>query len=413
MSLIRRAVDWWDPPARPIANEMPTLGRAPERRAGVTSWDLIGRDLGRSPVSHRQAENIGAVFACGDVIATGVGSLPPYVYRVSGKARTEDMAHPLAEMIRAGVNENQTWPDFIEWLLASTVLRGNGLAEIVSDGSGRILALRPVPWEYVQPQQLKSGALVYDIVEHIGLFGATGRPKRLLAGEVLHLRDRTDDGLIGRSRISRAASVVRASAAVQAVATDLYENGLQIRGVLQTDKQVGEQTIRNMRDDWESLYSGATGRKTVILDQGIKFEKISMSAEDAELLKGREFSVAEIARLYRVPPPLIQDYSKNTFTNAEQAGRWFGQHSLRPWVVKLEAAIKKQVLGASSPYEISFDLGGIMRGDHAARWSAHKTAVDARILTRNEVREVEGYNPVAGGDTFDTPAAAPAGGGGG
>lgn len=410
MGVLRRVADWLDPPPRPIKADMPTLGRA-ERRDKVSTWDLI-RGGGAPPVAAvnpRYAENVGAVFACVDVIASAMASLPVYVYRMNAKTRLEDPGHPLARVVREGANAEQSWADFVEWLMASTLLRGNGVAEIVSDSRGRVVGLQPIPFDYVQVQQLRSGALVYDIVEHIGLFGATGRPRRLLAGEVLHVRDRTDDGLLGRSRLSRAAAVVRASAAIQQTATDLYENGLQIRGALESEREIAMPAKREMREDFESLYRGPTGHKVAILDQAVKFKDISMTAEDAELLKGREFSVSEIARLFRVPPPLIQDYSKNTFTNAEQAGRWLAMITLLPWCVKLGAAFKKQALSGADreTHEVDFDLSGIMRGDFQARWAAHKTAVDGRILTRNEVRAIEGFNPVPGGDEFDAPRAAP------
>ena len=141
-------------------------------------------------------------------------------------------------------------------------------------------------------------------------------------------------------------------------------------------------------------------RKTLILDQGIKWRQISISPEDAELLASRRFTVEELARLFGCPPPIIGDLSHGTFTNSETAGRWFATHTLTPWIKKIEAEFTRSVFSEASrvTHEIELDLSGFLRGDPAQRWQAHEIAVKNQILTVNEVREVEGWNPRPDGD---------------
>jgi HK97 family phage portal protein len=351
---------------------------------------------GHRLVTARTAENLSTVLACVNAISTAIASLPAYVYRRTANGREEDTAHPLSRLIRNGPNERQTWPDFAEWLTASTLLRGNGLAEIKTDGAGSVVALVPIPWDYVSVQMLPSGRLAYDVVETAGLFGSTGRPRRLLEGEVLHMRDRSDDGMVGRSRLSRAGAVIGAALGIQEFAGALIENGVNLSGTLSVDGVLTSDQYAALRDHLRATFSGPqNAAKAIILDRGAKWSPVSVSPEDAELLATRKFTVEELARLYGVPPPLVQDYSRNTFTNAETAGRWFAQFTLAPWLRKLETEFARAVFSGAdrTTHELEIDMSGFMRGDYAARWAAHKIAVEADILSINEVREVEGFNP--------------------
>ncbi|CCG42854.1 phage portal protein [Magnetospirillum molischianum] len=364
-----------------------------ERRAGGFG-DLPGIALTGHPVNSRTAENLSAVLACVSAVSTAIASLPAYVYREGEAGRDIDRSHPLNRLVVRGPNPWQTWPDFVEWLVASTLLRGNGLAEIVTDPRGAVVELRPIPWDWVSVQLLPSGRLAYDVTEQMGIWGATGRLRRLLQGEVLHLRDRSDDGLLGRSRLSRATEVVGAGIALQEASGALWRNGVFPSGALSVEGKLSPDQLKDLREGLADVHTGAARHgKVLILQGGMKWSQITISPEDAEILESRRFSVEEIARLYQVPPPIIQDYTHNTFTNSEAAGRWFAQFTIGPWVRKLEAEFSRGVLSEGDSRSMEFDLSGFMRGDYAARWKAHEIAVRNDILTRNEVREIEGWNP--------------------
>lgn len=146
--------------------------------------------------------------------------------------RKESPEHPLDRLIRRGPNCWQTWPDFVEFWIAQTLLRGNGLVEIVSDKRGQVVELIPYPWDWVTVQLLPSGRVAYDVCEMYGYLGEKGRRKRLLSGEVLHLRDRTDEGIVGRSRLQRGAAVVSAASGLYEFAGSLYQNGIYPSGIL-------------------------------------------------------------------------------------------------------------------------------------------------------------------------------------
>lgn len=372
--------------------------QAETRSSTLSSWDLLsagGPAVG--PVNARVAENLSAVLACVGAISCSLASIPLLVYRRNGEGnRVEDPDHPLARMSRDSANQWQTWPDFIEWLVAQILLQGNGLAEIVTDGAGDLVELRPFPWSNVNPQLLPNGRLVYDASDVGGLYGGTGRMRRLLSSEVLHVRDRTDDGLIGRSRLSRAAASVRSAVSTQRFASKMWANQATPAGVVSMKKALTPEALGVLREQFEKLYSGAgNARRTIFLDNEMEWNAASISPEDAELLASRRFSVEEICRLFQVPPVVVGDLTNASFTNAETLLRFLGQFTLSAWARKIEAALTKSVLTADErgTVTVEFDLSGFLRGDPATRWNAHKIAVEAGILTTDEVREIEGFNP--------------------
>jgi len=366
---------------------------APERRSGASWTALAALSSNGMAINARAAENLSAVTACTAVVAGALSSLPALVYQRSDTGRREITDHPVAKLLRGTANAHQTGPDFMESWIASALMTGNGLAAIEREG-GAVTGLRFIPWAWVSVSQLASGRLAYDVTEQVGTVGRAGRTYRLLDGEVLHLRDRSDDGLIGRSRLSRAADTVASAMGAAEFSKSFLANGAQPSGVLEFPGAIGPEQMANIRTSLDDGYTGTSkAGRTMILDGGLVWKSVQVSPEDAELLATRKFGVEEICRLFQVPPPLVQDYSHNTFTNSETAGRWFAQFTLGPWARKIEAEFSRSVFPAGGPFELELDLSGFLRGDPQTRWAAHKIAVDSGILDADEVREIEGFNP--------------------
>lgn len=372
-----------------------------ETRAADPSWEAVGTLQGTgSGVNERLAENLGTVMACVNAIAGGVAPLPIYVYRLSGDGtRNVNHGHSLMRLQRQGPNEWQTWQDFVEFLIASTLLRGNGLAEIRTDNAGNVTALIPIPWEHCTVHLLPTGRLAYDVTPLEAIHGGTGATRRLLSHEVLHLRDRSDDGLLGRSRLQRAASVVRNAMSVQDFADHMWNNQATPQGVVEHPGRLSEEAMRNLQASIDRQVSGThNARRNLVLEEGMQWKSVSMSAEDAELLASRRFTTEELARLFAVPPPMIGDLTHASFSNAEQAARNFAQQTLSQWTRKLEAEVTRRVL--DDGHEVEVDLTGLLRGDPETRWSSHEIAVRSGVLSPNEIREMEGWNPRAEADTL-------------
>ena len=283
----------------------------------------------------------------------------------------------------------------METLAAQILLRGNGLIEVTHDRYGTVIGLRVIPWHWCNVQMLSNGRLVYDVFAQPGVYSPeNGRARRLLQDEVIHIRDRSDDGVIGKSRLQRGAATINAAHTVNEFSNNVYHNGVVPSGVISTDAKLDNEQRKILQGAITAGFAGAKGAaKVLIMDQGLQWNgNAIVSPEDAELLSSRKWSVEELCRLFQVPPPIIQDYSHNTFTNSEQAGRWFAQFCLLPLVSKIEAAFNR-ALFPDGEYELDLDMSGFDRGDPATRWNNHAIAATNGILTVDEIREVEGYSP--------------------
>ncbi len=392
MGFLRRLADRFDQPVERRSAIEPSWQAL---AGGSADWTAL---KGAAPIAltPRLAENFATVTACVSAIAQAIGSLPAYVYRLSENGREVDENHTVARIIRDGPNQYQSWPEFLEWKIAQALLHGNALAEIKADKNGRITELLPIPWPMVTVVLLPSGRLAFDVSDINTLYGGSGKVRRLLDSEVIHLRDRTDDGLIGRSRLSRCAGAIRLGLTMSSFSETLYDNRATPSGVLSTDQvltpEQGEALRGAVREGWKGVRNAG---ELLVMANGLKFTPLTISPEDAELLAARRFSTEEVARLYQVPPPIIGIWDHSTFTNSETAGRWFAQFTLSPWIRKLEEAFRRSIFSAASrsTHQLEIDLSGFLRGDAEARWRAHEIAVKNNILTADEVREVEGWNP--------------------
>lgn len=401
MGLLRRLADRLDPaPRAPATREKRNLDPSWTAIAGGHSDWLTAQGLGQRYVTPHLAENMAAYLAAVNVTASAIATFPALVYRATPDGREEVTDHPIADLIREGPNRWQSWPDYMEMKVAETLAWGNALTEIV-ERRGRVVELRLHPWRSVTPMILPNGRLVYDAPESPAPAHAA-RLKRLLDSDVIHLRDRSDDGLVGRPRLSRCAAPARVALTMQAYAEEIYENSARPGGLLSSDEQIADDDRQRLAEQWDQAFTGHNAGRVGILGYGLKFTPMTTSPEDMEMLAARRFSVEEIARIFQVPPPLIQSYEFNTFTNSHAAALWFAQHTLGPWVRKLEEALKRALFNEEErrTLSIEFDMSSLQRGDPAQRWASHEIAVRNNILTPDEIREVEGWNA-------RTPAEAP------
>lgn len=285
-------------------------------------------------ISPHYAENLSTVMACVSAIGGTLGSLNAYVYQQHQTIRKEAPNHPVSRLIKAP-NATQTWPDWIEWVMGQALLHGNALSIVEYDGAGRPTALTPVPWTMAIMVRLPSGRIAYDITLPLQ------SSRRYFAEDIFHPKDRSDDGLLGRSRISRAPEVLQNALSLQEWNNAMWRNQATPSGAVELEQQITEEHYLQLRKQFDESFTGVqNARKTLILDNNAKWKPLSVSPEDAEVLASRRFSVEELCRLFQVPPPIVQDYTHNTFTNASQASLWFAQITLTPWVKKIEAEFK-------------------------------------------------------------------------
>lgn len=385
------------------------FGRREQRDAGPG----IGFDLGwwggspgidRRPANALLAENLAAVTACVQLIAGTISALPVTVYRQTGSGRIEQPTHPVGRLITQGPNDRQSWPEWLEMTTSELLRYGNALSIIQHDARGAITGLVPIPWPCVRPVLLDASGerttprMAFDVIASWGWFVAMpGIMRRYLDTEVLILRDRSDDGFIGRSRISRSAEVIEGGLGLQTYQLEMWRNGISLSGVLQHPKTLSDPARKRLKTDFQEYRGAHRARRAILLEEGLTWQNVGVSPEDGEVLASRKFSVTEIGRLFNVPPMLLGDFEQTRTANAEFANTLFATYAVLPILRKVEAAFARSVF-VDPAMQLDIDMSGLLRGDYAQRWTANVAAVNSGILLANEVRVAEGYAPIPGGD---------------
>ena len=373
-------------------------GRPAETRRAAGTFASFGYPslAGGGIYNAHLAENLATVVACVEVISGTISTLPALVYRQLAHGRTEAPDHPVSALIRRP-NARQSWPDWLAMTMAQVLLYGNAITIIERDGDGRPVELVPIPWPNVTVSVTAAGRLAFDVLRMTPA-GSTGQSRRFLEDEVFLLRGRSDDGFLGRSVLSRAPGVIAAAEGGQTFSNALLRNGANPSFALRHPGRLNPEARSYLAESLTSKHEGASNAgKVMVLDEGMEAVPISMTAEDAELLASRRFSGEELARLFNVPPPLIGDLTHGSYSNVETMGRYLATFCLAPWARRIEAEFSRSVFLPDDPHHLMVDLAGLQRGDEAARWQTYKVAIEAGILSVNEIRGIEGWNPLPAG----------------
>lgn len=351
-------------------------------------------------VTSDTALQVAAVMACVRVISEAVASLPLFVYRQrpdGGKEKATD--HPLFLMLhtRRGMpNRWQTAQEFREQMQAHVLLRGNAYAEIRGFGS-EIDELIPLHPDSVTVEQLDNRRLRYKVQED-------GTERKLSQDRVFHLRGLSGDGICGLNPIGYARNAIGLAIATETHGSNLFKNGAKPGGVLEHPGKLAKEAALQLRQDWESLHAGShNAGRTAVLEGGMKYHEIGMSSEDAQFLESRQFQVIEICRIFRVPPHMVYDLMRATFSNIEHQGLEFVQYSLMPWLQRWESGITKSLIADDDNYFAEHNVDGLLRGDISSRYAAYATGKQWGWLSTNEIRGMENLNPVEDGDIYLQP----------
>lgn len=384
------------------------LGRAEKRSASPTSWDFLAGKASLDTaagvsVSPHLAENLSAVFSCIQAISETVAVLPLTVYHADGDdVRKAATGHPISRLFNRQPNDLQTSFEFIEMVTAHTLLRGNSYSEIIRDGRGAPVELLPLHPDTVSVLRLPGlRRVVYDVSDDRGT-------RRLLQEDVLALKDRSDDGIIGKSRLQRARETFGTAIATERFAASTYRNGARVSGVLSHPDQIGDEAVKNLKDSFEANHKGSENAGTIaVLEEGVKWQQVSVSPADAEMLASRRFSIEQIARLFRVPLPLLSTSDSQAYNSTVELHRAFTQHAVLPWVRRWESAINQSLLSEDARRStwVEFDLDELTRANLLERWQSYRIAREIGALNANEVRKLERLNPRTddGGDEFFAP----------
>jgi HK97 family phage portal protein len=346
--------------------------------------------------SHTSVLGLSATWACVNLIAGTIGSLPLMVYRTVDGQREVARDHPLYFVLHDSPNFDQTSLDFWEWVAASIELYGNSYSKIERRSNGDISSLTLLP-KTTQAKRLASGDIEYR-------WTSDGVEEKSLQDEILHIRGFGGDPLKGLSTIAACGRTFQSAKATETMANTVFVNAARPSGILSTDKSMtGEQRALAEKLLTERFVGAMNAGKPMLLDNGVKWEQLSISPDDAELLESRKFSGEEQCRLFGVPPAMVGygDKASNWGTGKEVDVLGFQKFTLRRRLKRIELALEKQLLSARDRLDgikIEFNLEGLLRGDSEARGAFYATGLNNGWMTINEVRRLENLKPVEGGD---------------
>lgn len=387
---------------------------APETRRGATfagwgdGWGVTSLRGARSPMQPHLAEGLSSVLGCVELIAGAIASLPATLTQDAPDGQVPAPPTATAWGLLRRPNPRQSWPACISSLVASSLLQGNGVGALQRDGRGAVTGLVPVPWPWLAPIVIQGAAgprLVYDVVPTTPEASLLGLPRRLLDSDVMHLRARSDEGVIGRSVLSRAAGVVREGTELHGAAEAFWRNGLHMSGFIETGGAVMDDVQRErFKAELQQLRGSGNVGKTMLLQGSLKYTPLSLSPEDAQLLSTRQFSVAEMARLFCIPEPILQ-MGNRVPASLDPYLSAFAQLALAPLVAVIEAEFDHAILPPG--IHLQLDMAGLQRGNFAGQVAAFCAATQSGITTPNDARRGLGWPAHADGDAL-RPGNAPA-----
>lgn len=359
---------------------------------------LFGRTTSGKPVNERTAMQTTAVYACVRILAEAVASLPLHVYEYQddgGKKLVHD--HPLYYLLHDEPNPEMTSFVFRETLMSHLLIWGNAYAQIIRDGAGRVLGLYPLLPDKMDVQRDDRGNIYYVYSRNSDenpMFKEYG-DIRLKAEDVLHIPGLGFDGLIGYSPIAMAKNAVGMTLACEKYGASFFANGANPGGVLEHPGVLKDPS--KVRESWNSVYRGVNNaHKIAVLEEGMKYQQIGIPPEEAQFLETRKFQINEIARLYRIPPHMVGDLDKSSFSNIEQQSLEFVKYTLDPWVIRWEQSLQRSLLlpGEKGKYFIKLNVDGLLRGDYQSRMNGYAVGRQNGWFSANDIREMENMNPI-------------------
>ncbi|WP_234782512.1 phage portal protein [Sphingopyxis macrogoltabida] len=359
---------------------------------------LSGRSAAGETVTKESALGLSATWACVNLVAGTIGSLPINVYRPGADGLSiVAKDHALYSLLHDSPNADQTALDFWEFIAGSIELDGNGIAEKVFLGD-KLVALKALRADYVGRQRLASGAIEYRWTDE------DGTPRVETEKKVLHIRGFGGGPLGGLATLSVCRNAFGSAQATDRAASAVFGNGATPSGILSTDKPLKADQRKEAEDLLTQKFAGALNAgRPMLLDNGLSWTQLSINPEDAQMLESRKFSGEEICRLFGVPPAMVGygDKASNWGTGKEVDVLGFQKFNLRRRLKRIEQSLEKQLLTAAdraAGITIRFNIEALLRGASAERSSFYQSGLTNGWLTINEVRALENMPPVEGGD---------------
>ena len=367
----------------------------------------FGHTTSGKAVTEMSAMQMTAVYSCVRILSEAVAGLPLQLFRYNENGgREKALDHPLYRLLHDEPNPEMTSFVFRETLMSHLLLWGNAYAQIVRNGRGEVLGLYPLMPNKMKVDRDERGNLYYEYSRTTEDTNTLGKKQKVILrpSDVLHIPGLGFDGLVGYSPIAMAKNAIGLAIATEEYGAKFFANGATPGGVLEHPGIIKDP--QKIRDSWNAAYQGsANAHKVVVLEEGMKYQSIGISPEQAQFLETRKFQINEIARIFRVPPHMVGDLEKSSFSNIEQQSLEFVKYTLDPWVVRWEQAMTRVLLLDSEKprYFIKFNLEGLLRGDYQSRMNGYAIGRQNGWMSANDIRELENLDRIPaeeGGDLY-------------
>ena len=341
------------------------------------------------------AMRLSAVYACVRVLSESMAVLPFRLYRRKvGGGRVLVTDHWLYRLFSKQPNRFQTPFEWREMLQGHLCLRGNALCQIVEDGTGGIRELLPLHPDRIKVEMLDNGSYRYRYTDR------SGEVQLFRRDQLWHLRGLSSDGVVGLNPIELQRESIASGLSAQEYGNRYFANDAKPSGgwIEFSGKFADIPARKTFQEGWQATQGGSNRGKVAVLDQGMKYHEVGINNRDSQFLESRQFTVGDVARIFRTPPHLIGDLSKATFSNIEQQSLEFVTHTMTPWAERWESSIETFLLGVDQDFEVEFDFAVLLRGDAAGRGTYYRNGILDGWMTRNEARAREGLDPLDGLD---------------
>ena len=380
---------------------------APQNRTAGSGYTFFfGGTTSGKAVTERSAMQMTAVYSCVRILAEAVAGLPLNLYRYTedgGKEKAID--HPLYLLLHDEPNPEMSSFVFRETLMTHLLLWGNAYAQVIRNGKGEVIALYPLMPNKMTVDRDERGQLYYSYQRsNDEAVRSKDQTVILRPPDVLHIPGLGFDGLVGYSPIAMAKNAIGMAIACEEYGAKFFANGAAPGGVLEHPGTIKDP--QRVRESWQSTFGGSgNANKIAVLEEGMKYTPIGISPEQAQFLETRKFQINEIARIFRVPPHMVGDLEKSSFSNIEQQSLEFVKYTLEPWVIRWEQSIQRTLLTETekAQYFVKFNLEGLLRGDYQSRMNGYATARQNGWMSANDIRELENLDRIPaeeGGDLY-------------
>lgn len=345
-------------------------------------------------VSENTAMTYSAVWQACRILSESVAQLPMYV---CAKEKNGDKIirsdHAMYKLVHDEPNPYMTQFNWTQKCMYDLCVNGNSYVQIIRDQQGKPIELMPLDHQNI----------TIKILEGVIYYSDAGTGQTIDMFDMLHFKTMSKDGIVGLSPIDTLANTISNGLGLLEYSNSYFRNGAKVSGVLQTDASLSQESVDRLRNSFNMNYSSiGDSNKTLVLEEGLKFNAISLSNEASQFLSSREFSIAEIARCFSLPPHLLRDLSKSSFNNIQEQSRSFVQFSLMPYIRIFETELTRKLFsnGDKGKLFVEINTNSLLRGNPQERAEYYRTMLNIGALSVNEIRRKENMNSVDEGDNL-------------